>query len=63
MIATSLADLCHVLDGAAAFRERILFLYHEPFTTEEKKLRKKILEREFCNEANAMRIIRKIWEE
>jgi hypothetical protein len=55
---TRLAEMCHVLESAAAFKERISFLYHEPFTKAEKELRKTLLPREFCNEENAKRIVK-----
>jgi len=59
----SLAEVCHVLDGAAAFSERISLLYHQAFTADEKEFRQKTLQKEFCNNENAKRIIRKIWNE
>jgi len=59
---TSLQDLCHVVDTANEFKERIQLLYHQPFTTGEKKFRSNFLQTEFSNKANAQQITNWIWE-
>ena len=59
---TSLGELCHVVDTADAFRERIQQLYHEPFTQAETEARKKILSTHFNNEASAKQMVKWIWE-
>jgi hypothetical protein len=59
---TVLTETCHEVNTANEFKERILLLYHQPFTTEEKKFRRQILENEFSNEKNAKQIVEWIWE-
>jgi hypothetical protein len=59
---TQLAELCHVVNTAEEFRERISMLYHQKFTAEEKQFRKKVLQQHFCNEANAEQMVKRIWE-
>ncbi len=59
---TVLKDLCHVVNNADEFAERIQLLYHQPFSVEEKDFRKKILQTEFSNEANAKQIVEWIWD-
>jgi len=58
---TQLTELCHVVNAAEEFRERISMLYHQKFTAEEKEFRKEILQQHFCNEANAKQMIKQIW--
>jgi len=60
---TSLKDICHVVNGADEFKERIQLLYHQPFSKEEKLYRQKILHTEFSNEKNAKQIVEWIWNE
>ena len=55
--------MCHVVNDISEFKERIQLLYHQPFTSEEKNFRKKILLNEFSNEANAKQMIEWIWNE
>jgi hypothetical protein len=58
---TVLKEMCHVVNSAGEFKERIQLLYPQPFTADEKKFRKKLLQAEFSNEANAKQIIQWIW--
>lgn len=59
----SLKDMCHVVNSAEEFKERIQLLYHQPFSKEEKLYRQKLLAAEFSNEKNAKQIVRWIWKE
>jgi hypothetical protein len=59
---TSVKNLCHVVDTANEFKERIQLLYHQPFTAAEKKFRKNFLQAEFSNEDNAKQIVKWIWK-
>jgi hypothetical protein len=59
---TSLGELCHVVETAAAFRERIQQLYHEPFAQAETEARRKLLHIHFNNEASAKQMVKWIWE-
>jgi hypothetical protein len=58
---TALTELCHVVNTAEEFRERISMLYHQKFTAEEKEFRKKVLQQHFSNEANATQMVKQIW--
>jgi glycosyltransferase involved in cell wall biosynthesis len=58
---TCLTELCHIVNTSNEFKERIQLLYHQPFTTEEKVFRKSVLQKEFCNEINAKKIVDWIW--
>ena len=58
---TALEQMCHIVNSAEEFKERIQLLYHQPFTFDEKNFRKKILQQEFSNETNATMIIKWIW--
>ena len=60
---TALKDLCHIVNNAGEFEERIRLLYHQPFTLDEKKFRGKILQQEYSNETNAKQIMKWIWGE
>ncbi len=59
---THLDALCHIVNDAGEFRERIQLLYHQPFTADEKAYRKSILMKEFNNYANAIQLVKWIWE-
>ena len=61
VVGTPLAELCHVVNSAEDFRERISMLYHQKFTVEEKEFRRKILCENFSNEANAKQMVKCIW--
>lgn len=62
MIADSgLEPLCHTGSTANAFKEIIMQLYHQPFSEEEIKLRKKWLVPRFNNTANAQKQVGWIW--
>ena len=47
---TGLEDACHIGSSANAFASIILQLYHQPFTREEKVLRKQLLGSTYDNE-------------
>lgn len=57
-----LSDICHVVNSASEFKERIQLLYHQPFTKAEKTYRQHVLQAEFSNEANAKQIVQWIWK-
>ena len=59
---TALSEMCHIVNSADEFKERIQLLYHQPFSNEEKKFREKILQNEYSNEANAKQIVDWIWK-
>ena len=59
----SLKNMCHVVNSADEFKERIQLLYHQPFSREEKVYRQKLLGAEFSNEKNAKQITQWIWGE
>ena len=59
----SLKDMCHVINSAEEFKERIQLLYHQPFSKEEKLYRQKLLQAEFSNEKNAKQIVQWIWDD
>jgi hypothetical protein len=52
---SGLEAACHIATTANAFAEIIVQLFHQPFTAEEIKLRKKLLEKRFNNEKNAIK--------
>jgi hypothetical protein len=52
---------CHIGTTANAFREIIAQLYHQPFTSDEVELRKRLLNKMFDNEINAEKQVRWIW--
>ena len=54
---------CHTGSSANAFREIIGQLYHQPFTSEEIEIRKRLLSGMFNNEANAKKHVEWIWGE
>jgi glycosyltransferase involved in cell wall biosynthesis len=56
-----LESACHIGTTANAFREIIAQLYHQPFTTDEIELRRRLLNGMFDNEVNAKKIISRIW--
>ncbi len=60
---TGLDAACHTGTTANAFREIIVQLYHQPFSTEEVKLRERLLGRLFDNKRNAEKLISRIWNE
>lgn len=57
---TALTELCHVVNTAEEFRERISMLYHQKFTAEEKEFRKNILHQHFSNEASAKQMVKSL---
>lgn len=57
----SLAEACHVGSTAEEIKSIIAQLYHQPFTDEEIKRRKVLLEGYYNNSANAQKLIQWIW--
>ncbi len=57
-----LDELCHIANDAGAMRNIIEQLYHQPFTTAEIDVRKKMLLGMFNNEANAKQQVQWIWK-
>lgn len=58
---SGLEAACHIGTTANAFQEIIAQLYHQPFTSEEIELRKRLLTGMFNNEVNAKKITAWIW--
>ncbi len=58
---SGLESACHTGTTANAFRELIVQLYHQPFTTEEINLRKRLVRGMFDNERTAEKMIKDIW--
>ena len=58
---TGLEDACHIGSSANAFASIILQLYHQPFTREEKVLRKQLLGSTYDNEKNTCELIQWLW--
>lgn len=59
---TQLGMLCHIVNDADEFKERLSMLYHQKFTAEEKKFRQQSLYSAFSNETNAKQMVKWIWE-
>ena len=60
---SGLESACHIGTTANAFREIIAQLYHQPFTSDEIELRKRLLTPMFNNEMNAKKQVGWIWGE
>jgi hypothetical protein len=60
---THLEAMCHIVNDAGEFRERIQLLYHQPFTADERNYRKQTLMKAFNNSANAAQLVKWIWGE
>ena len=58
---TGLESACHIGSNADAFASIISQLYHQPFTTEEITLRKRLLANTYNNEDNAKQFIQYLW--
>ena len=58
---TGLEAACHTGTTANAFASIIAQLYHQPFTSEEIVLRKKLLGTEYDNEKNTQLLIQWLW--
>jgi glycosyltransferase involved in cell wall biosynthesis len=56
-----LSAACYVGTTASAFKEIIAQLYHQPFSAEEVKIRKKLLAERFNNRTNATTILKTIF--
>ena len=62
MVAGSgLEDACHIATTADAFASVITQLYHQPFTEEEIRLRKRLLGDTYNNEKNTRALIQYLW--
>ncbi len=59
---TELSNLCHIVNTAEEFKERLSMLYHQQFTEVEKEFRKQNLSSAFSNEANAKQMVKWIWD-
>lgn len=58
---TGLESACHIGSNATAFASIIMQLYHQPFTREEKVLRKQLLGTTYDNEKNTCQLIQWLW--
>lgn len=58
---TGLAGACHIGSNANAFASIIMQLYHQPYTREEKILRKQLLGNTYNNEKNTRELIQWLW--
>lgn len=58
---TGLEPACHIGNSADAFASIIMQLYHQPFETEEVRLRKELLCSTYDNEKNTRRFIQYLW--
>jgi hypothetical protein len=58
---TGLEGACHIGGNADGFASIISQLYHQPFTTEEITLRKRLLAVTYNNEENTKKFIQYLW--
>ncbi len=58
---TGLEGACHIAASADAFASIITQLYHQPFTSEEIELRKRLLGDKYNNEKNTRQLIQYLW--
>ena len=58
---TGLEAACHTGTNANAFASIVLQLYHQPFTSEEIILRKRLLGDTYDNEKNTWKLIPYLW--
>ncbi|MBK5269991.1 MAG: mannosyltransferase [Bacteroidia bacterium] len=58
---TGLDGACHIGGNADGFASIILQLYHQPYSEEEIKLRKRLLSHTYNNEENTMKFIQYLW--
>lgn len=58
---TGLEDACHCGSNAEAIASIVMQLYHQPFTEEEIRLRKKLLRQQYSNEENIQKLIPYLW--
>lgn len=58
---TGLEGLCHEADSVEAFRERMVQLYHQPYTMAEMEARKVRLYPLFDNRSNAAKLVQQIF--
>jgi hypothetical protein len=60
---TKLETACHIASDATSFKSVIKHLFHQPFTSNEIEVRHQLLDGMFDNEANAKKLVTKIWKE
>ncbi len=58
---TGLEGACHIAENSDAFASVILQLFHQPFTSDEVRLREKLLGNNFDNEKNSQLLIPYLW--
>ncbi|MBN9297115.1 MAG: mannosyltransferase [Filimonas sp.] len=58
---TNLLPVCHIANTPAEIKDTVRKLYNKPFTQTDIDLRKKILSREYDNEANTRHLVDFIW--
>lgn len=58
---TGLEAACHIGTNANAFASIVIQLYHQPFTSEEINLRKRLLGDVYDNEKNTKKLIPYLW--
>ena len=58
---SGLEGLCHIGTNANAFASIITQLYQQPFTNEEKQLRRNVLGDTYDNEKNTRLLIQYLW--
>lgn len=58
---TGLDHLCHLADNTAHLTDIIAQLYHQPFTADEQRMRKEVLENYYNNSNNARQLVEAIW--
>ncbi|HXD77170.1 MAG TPA: hypothetical protein VN616_05150, partial [Puia sp.] len=60
---TGLAPVCHVADGAAGMREKLIELYSRPMQPEDIRARKTLLKELYNQEENLDLLLRSIWSD
>jgi hypothetical protein len=60
---TNLETACHIASDAKSFKSVIEDLFHQPFTARDIEMRHQLLNGMYNNEANAKKLVKKIWEE
>lgn len=58
---TGLEPACHIGNNSSAFASIIAQLYHQPFTSEEIKLREELLGSTYDNKKNTLQLTRWLW--
>ncbi len=60
---TNLEPACHIASDTKSFKAAIKHLYHQPFAAKDIEARHLLLDGMYKNEANAKKLVKKIWEE